>query len=339
MNKMSLVVIAGFMVSTVFSCTTVKKSQKNVIDEHLVQYRYNPMDAQVWPEWYDPGEKDTISVLIWNMYHFVDDYDNPYISHERESNPDENLPERRQKLAEALKILDADIIVFQEVESAQYIKAYADEYIPELGYEVVNARESFDFYMSVVVLSRIPVGNLTSYATITTDIVGFTGDDDDIDRQSFTNNRMWTAEILVNDDYYFYLTGVHLKARGGEHNIGWRIGQINYMRSQYERYLHSDPNARILIAGDLNFQSDAREMDVLLGKGSDIVFIDPVPDPQLLITHPADAPRRQLDHIIPNDKMAADMIAESVFVPEIFDSETMRLISDHLPVIARFVVR
>lgn len=315
------------------SCGTSQEIQQNDT------YRYNPLAEQVWPEWYDPAEQDTISIVAWNIEHFVDDYDSPYIDHEVENEPAENLPERRQELANALKELDADIVVFQEVESAQFIKAFADEYFPELGYEVVHGRESFSFYMNTIILSRIPVGNLTSYATVTTEIEGFEDDDDNWDRQSLTNNRMWTAEILVNDDYYFYLTNVHLKAGGGEHNENWRKGQIKYLRSQYERYLQMDPEARILIAGDLNFQSDADEMDLLLGQGTNTTFVDPHPDPQSIITHPADEPTRQLDHIIPNDAMYEDLVPDSVKIPELFDSETMRLISDHLPVKAKVVVK
>ena len=37
------------------------------------------------PTWYDASMHDTISVVTWNIEHFVDDYDSPYIDNDREN--------------------------------------------------------------------------------------------------------------------------------------------------------------------------------------------------------------------------------------------------------------
>ena len=97
-----------------------------------------------------------------------------------------------------------------------------------------------------------------------------------------------------------------------------------------------DPDARILVTGDLNTIPGDREFVQLLGPDTNLTFIDPLADVQAY-THTADDPQRQLDHILPNQKMMQDLVPGSATVATPFDADTMRFISDHLPVVAKFV--
>lgn len=289
------------------------------------------------PSWYDHTEYDTVSVVTWNVEHFVDEYDNPYIDNDRENNPGDDLAERRKLLAEALIDLDADIVVFQEIESAAYVESIAEEYLAEMGYRYFTSRESNDWYMNVVVMSRIPLGILYSYANPFTYIVGEEDDNGDPALQNLTNNRMLSVGVHVNPDYTFLLSGLHLKAGRGERNEGWRIGQINLLREHYSRISSINPDAKILVTGDLNTMPGDREFLQLLGDEESLVqFIDPLAGVQSY-THTADDPQRQLDHILPNEPMMEDLVPGSATIPMPFDAETMRFISDHLPVMAKFV--
>jgi len=288
------------------------------------------------PSWYDHTEHDTISVVTWNVEHFVDEYDNPYIDNDRENEPSDDLPERRKLLAEALIDLNADIVVFQEIESASYVQAIAEEYFEGMGYRYFTSRESNDWYMNVVVMSRIPLGLLHSYANADTFILGEEDDDGNPAAQNFTNNRMLSVNVHVNPGYIFLLTGLHLKAGRGERNEGWRIGQINLLREHYSMITSMDPDANILVTGDLNTIPGDREFIQLLGANTDLTFIDPLAGVQSY-THTADDPQRQLDHILPNDAMMQDLVPGSAEVAMPFDAATMRFISDHLPVVAKFV--
>lgn len=281
------------------------------------------------PEWYDYTQFDTISVLAWNIEHFVDEFDNPYIDHPRENNPAENLAERRQLLADALREIDADIVVFQEVESSAFIAAFAQEYFEDLGYQLFTGRESDTWYMNVVIMSRIPLGMLYSYSNIYTYR-------SDTSLQNQTNNRMVSVDVLVRPGFHFLLTGVHLKAGRSETDRNWRIGQLNLLRDHYTQVLAINPEARILLAGDLNIITGHREYYHMLGQGTAVEFVDPLGDVDSF-THPADNPTRQLDYVLPNTNMKRDMVADSKQILTPFEPNTMRLISDHLPVIARFV--
>ena len=288
------------------------------------------------PAGYDHTEHDTISVVTWNVEHFVDEYDNPYINNDREDNPGDDLPERRKLMAEALIDLNADIVVFQEIESAAYVESIAEEYLAGMNYRYFTSRESDDWYMNVVVMSRLPLGVLYSYANPYTYILGEQEDDGSPSIQNLTNNRMLSVDVHVNPDYSFVLSGLHLKAGRGDRNEGWRIGQINLLREHYAMISAMDPDARILVTGDLNMIPGDREFLRLLGANTDLTFIDPLADVESY-THTADNPQRQLDHILPNESMMGDLVPRSMQVATPFDAQTMRFISDHLPVIAKFV--
>jgi len=313
------------------SCGTTQPPASSETD-----YSYSPWDGAVIPSWYNPADHDTITVVAWNIEHFVDDYDSPYIDHPRENEPAENLPERRQLLADAITKLDADIVVFQEVESASYIQAWAEEHIEDMGYQLFTGRESTDWYMNVVIMSRLPLGMLYSYANISTPMLGQTDSDGNPSQQHFTNNRMVSVDVLVNPEYTFNLTGVHLKAGRGDRNEGWRKGQIDLLRAHYSRLLAETPGAKILLTGDLNTQPGDPEYNRVLGEDTDVVFVDPMSGRETL-THPTDRPTRQLDYVMPNTYMMQSKVPGSAVIPMPFDEETMRLISDHRPVMIRFV--
>jgi endonuclease/exonuclease/phosphatase family metal-dependent hydrolase len=93
---------------------------------------------------------------------------------------------------------------------------------------------------------------------------------------------------------------------------------------------------RFLIAGDLNMLPGDREFHHLLGDDDSPIFIDPLSGVDSY-THTSDNPVRQLDHLLPNKQMMEDLVPESAEIAMPFDPDTMRKISDHLPVIARFI--
>ena len=321
-----------FLLIFIASCGTIQQQTSS----STTAYSPNPWEVVAVPNWYNPADYDTISVATWNLEHFVDEYDDPYIDHERENSPDSSMAERRKILAVAIEELDADVVVFQEVESAAFVEVWAEEQIEEMGYRLFTGRESNDWYMNVVIMSRLPLGMLYSYANVSTPILGETDEDGNAAQQYFTNNRLVSVDVLVNPDYSFTLTSVHLKAGRGERNEGWRIGQVELLRSHYDQILSSNPSANILFTGDLNMQPGDREYTRLLGEETNVRFVDPMADHESL-THPSDDPTRQLDYVLPNEHMMERLVPGSAEVAVPMDRESMRLISDHLPVIARFV--
>ena len=288
------------------------------------------------PDWYNSNSMDTLSVVTWNVEHFVDSHDNPYIENDTENNPPSDMEERRQLLAKAIQQLDADIVVFQELESDSYLQTLAEERFPEMGYEAFGALESADWYMNVVVMSRVPLGVFSSYANITTPIIGQTNDKGEPASQVLTNNRMWTTDVLVSDDYSFSLTGLHLKAGGGDRNQGWRMGQINLLREHFKSSVANDSGKNMLVLGDLNTTPGSKEFKTLQGE-SPPNFVDPLAGTDAF-SHPSDSAYRRIDHILPNRNMEDELVPNSTSIAQPMPKEQMIKISDHLPLKAKFVV-
>jgi endonuclease/exonuclease/phosphatase family metal-dependent hydrolase len=142
---------------------------------------------------------------------------------------------------------------------------------------------------------------------------------------------------LVNEDYSFLLTGVHLKAGGGARNVGMRKGQLQFLQGQFKRFLHENPNRNMLIVGDFNATPDSEELQLLTNNNSPTQFIDNLP--KEVYSHPAKAPKWRIDHILPNTNMQAEYIQESMEVRYFFDKSVQDSLSDHLPVMAKFLTK
>lgn len=286
-------------------------------------------------------DDDTLRIATWNVEHFVDAYDNPYVDHPRENAPS-GMARRVDLFVEGVRTLDADVLVLQEFESEAFAETLAEERFPDMGYQFIASSESPSWYMNVVVLSRLPLGTLRSYDEVTTPIVGNTDSTGAPEAQRLTNHRMWIADVWARSNYTVSIAGAHLKAGRGARNAGWRMGQIQWLRAEFDQLLRADPKANLLVAGDLNALPDSRELAVLLGMSADARgaarFVRPFKE-KAVATHPADTPSRQLDYLLPSTTMAPEMVEGSFRVVQWRDAETQAMASDHLPVVGTFLAR
>ncbi|MDZ7681840.1 MAG: hypothetical protein U5J63_09070 [Fodinibius sp.] len=147
---------------------------------------------------------------------------------------------------------------------------------------------------------------------------------------------MWTTDVLVSNDYTFSLTGLHLKAGGGDRNQGWRMGQINLLRGYLESTMSNDSDKNMLLLGDLNTTPGSKEFKTLQGAEAPN-FVDPLAGTNSY-SHPSDSAYRRIDHILPNRKMEDELVENSTAVVQPLEKQQMIRISDHLPLEAKFLV-
>ncbi|MEL7169893.1 MAG: endonuclease/exonuclease/phosphatase family protein [Bacteroidota bacterium] len=321
--------------------------------------------AQALPSDYAYPAHDTVRVATYNVENFVDAFDNPYIDNDRENAPDlDALAEKGRLFAEAIRALDADVLSIQEIESEQQLKLLADALFPEMGYRFFASTESPNWYQNVVVMSRLPLGPLTSFSDVWTPIEGQTNDDGTPATTSLVNHRLFAVEVRARPDYTFTLIAAHLKAGRGERNEGWRLGQINLLRS----YLATlPPETNVLLAGDLNLLAGSLEYRCLTsGITPDFVENNPelVEEQPLLATcpnsgpsladrtrrrgvpefspedhtHPSEDPERRLDYLLVS-WMELEMVPGSMRTARPLPHADLARLSDHLPVVADFIAR
>ncbi|SDG63886.1 endonuclease/exonuclease/phosphatase family protein [Psychroflexus sediminis] len=292
-------------------------------------------DPQVVPADYQYPEDETFKVLSWNVEHFVDAYDDPYIDASRENDPTPEMENKLAYLAEALKNADADIIVLQEFESTKFLREIAKDHLTGMGYEFFASAPSDGWYMNVVLMSKFPLGILYAYGNVTTPVVDYKNDEGLSETQNNLNTRMWSIEVFPSKDYDFILTGLHLKAGRGERNESMRLGQINFLKDQFSRFVDRNASQDLLIAGDLNSTLGSQEIKTLKrGNTEGNSFFDPLPEE--VLTHPSDQPSRRLDYILFNGNMQDEYIPGTAKVPELLEDEKMQAVSDHLPIVIQF---
>ncbi|PPK87163.1 endonuclease/exonuclease/phosphatase family metal-dependent hydrolase [Neolewinella xylanilytica] len=292
-------------------------------------------EVQVTPAGYAYPDQATFEVLSWNVEHFVDGLDDPYIDNEREDKPNADMGTRVAYLAEALRKADADIVVLQEFESTKYLRQFAAEQLAGMDYAFFASAPSDNWYMNVVVMSKFPLGILYAYGNVTTPVVDYTNEEGLTETQNNINTRMWSVEVFPAEDYQFILTGLHLKAGRGERNEAMRLGQINFLKQQFTRFLNANASQNLLIAGDLNSTLGSREIETLkAGESEGETFYDPLPAD--LLTHPADDPSRRLDYVLVNGNMQKEYQPGSAEVPDLLAPEKRRVLSDHLPLSITF---
>ncbi|GAB4195801.1 MAG: endonuclease/exonuclease/phosphatase family protein [Thermoflexibacter sp.] len=289
------------------------------------------------PTGYTFPQKDTLSILTWNVEHFVDEHDNPYISNNREDKPRE-VEKRIGLLAEILKKINADVVVLEEFESRALAMRIAKDKLNSLGYRFFGGTESPDWYMNVVIMSKLPIGVVYSYGSIYTPIVDTKDSLGRLETQSNINTRIISSEILVNQKFSFILTGVHLKAGRAVRDSAMRIGQIQLLHAQSKRFLAEDKNTNLVIAGDFNATPESGEFQFLIKGDKKATFIDPLAGTNVF-SHPSEKPRWRIDHIIINKNMQKYLLPDGVKVAEGLDIKTLQQISDHLPIVARFAIK
>ncbi len=291
----------------------------------------SPANAEaVFPVKHKFNTGDTLRIATWNVEHLVDSIDDPYVNN-RIENAALVKVEKMQLLAEGLAQMNADVVVLQEAESANAVQALRDAYFPELGYYYITDARSRNWYQNVVIMSKLPLGEITSYGNVHTP-VAFTEDGEEkLQSQDYINTRMWSCEVLVNESYYLNLSGLHLKAGRKDRDKAMRLGQIRFLKTALANKLAANKDSKIMVLGDLNSLSDSEEITTLLNFGPKTVRLqDPLAP--TVFTHPANEPSRRLDYILYNTNLASDVISKSAQVGHFFSPEQMRLISDHLPV-------
>jgi len=291
--------------------------------------------ATALPIDYAYPDHDTLTVLSWNVEHFVDAWDNPYINHPREDSS-LRMEGREEELLVALRQAKADVVVLQEFESKSFAMRLAEK-VPELGYRWFAGNESPNWYMNVVVMSRLPLGNIRGYGNVTTPLINWEDEEGNPETQNHLNTRMITVEILARPGKTVYLTGVHLKAGRGPRNEAMRLGQVEYLKSQMARIQESDPDGLQLLVGDFNCTPSSMEFKALLEPDNSYTLIDPWAADSTVYSHPADEPRWRIDHMLANPAMTERMVAPTEY-RYFFDTVRQRALADHLPAIGAYLL-
>ncbi len=292
--------------------------QIEVLDEPL------PVKALAEPRRRPVGSELTLATF--NILNLFDEIDDPYRNDEStRTKPRSEL----EDVAKTIRKINADVLALQEVENRGYLRRFIEVFLADMGYEHVVHYEGNDVRgIDVCLLSRVPVGPVTSYRHIRFK--------DEADRTMSFRRDVLAVELLPPQGKPFEVWLLHLKSNSGgrEHAEPVRMGEAKELRRMLDERLGDDPKARIVVCGDFNDTWDSETLKTIVGTGPKAMrcAADELPE-EKRITYNREPYRSMIDFILISPGMAEHYVKGSY---RIHHGSVETIGADHNPVSARF---
>ena len=270
-----------------------------------------------------------VRIATYNLLNLFDGEDDPYHDDEgTRTKPRDAI----EKVAATIRKIDADVLAVQEVENRFYLDRVVRALLPDMGYREVVLFEGNDRRgIDVAILSRFPVGPVTSYRHLRFP-------DGNGVEMSFRRDLL-RARIEPPGGEPFEVFVVHLKSKGGgvEASLPIRMGEAGQLRKVLDSVLARDAGARFVVCGDFNDTIDSEPMRTILGTGPAALrhLIDDLPEAERISFNKAPY-RSMIDFILASPAMARCYRKGSAHIlPGTVEDSG----SDHNPVMATFDLR
>jgi len=273
---------------------------------------------------------DTVTIAAYNVLNLFDDVDDPYHADAaRDAKPRPQL----EALAKSIRALDADVLALTEVENRGYLERFVRVFLAGMGYQHVVLYEGNDVRgIDVAVLSRLPVGPVTSYRHLRFPDAGGT--------MIHYQRDLLRARIEPGEERTpFDVFVVHFKSKGGRDDGGIeiRLPEAKMTRTIFDGILKRDPGAAFVLCGDFNDYIDSDPVKTILGTGPTALaaFVEDLP-PDGRVTFNQKPHLSMIDFILASPAMARWYVPKSY---RIIPGSPETTGSDHNPVLARFKIR
>ena len=254
--------------------------------------------------------------------------------------------ESKAKVRETILAMKPDVIAFEEMGGISALLELRDalkaEGLDLPHYEHVRG---WDTNIHVAVLSRFPIVASRSHTNASFLLNG---------RRFHVSRGFSEVDIQVNPKYQFTLIGAHLKSRRAvpeADEAEMRFEESKLLREIVDKKLASNPNANLVVLGDLNDTYNTRGIKEIVGIGK-TKLVDTRPaerngDNQPHPTNPRYSPRNiswthyygvedsysRIDYLMLSPGMAKEWVTNETYIPTIPNGG---IGSDHRPVLATF---
>lgn len=278
----------------------------------------------------------TFRVATYNLESYVEEVNS--------TRPLKSL-EARAKIRENIRALKPDVIALQEVGSQVALEELRDSLRREgLEFPHIEYVRGFDTNVHVALLSRLP---LTARRSHTNDSFLLNG------RRFRVSRGIAEVDVQVGPQFSFTLLVAHLKSKrvvAAADEAEMRLEEAKVLREKVDALLASNPNALIVVAGDLNDTKDAASTRAVIGRGrSKLVDTRPAErnGDNLPSPNPAWEPRNitwthyygkedsysRIDYLLLSPAIARVWVPAETYV---LASPNWGLGSDHRPLLATF---
>jgi endonuclease/exonuclease/phosphatase family metal-dependent hydrolase len=251
----------------------------------------------------------------------------------------------RSKVRESIKALKPDVIAFEEMGEVRALKelqaALKAEGLDLPHWEHVTG---WDTNIHVAVLSKFPI---TARRSHTNDSFLLSG------RRFRVNRGFVEVDIEVTPAYRFTLFAAHLKSKRAvpeADEAELRFQEAKILREKIDARLAANPQANIVVVGDLNDTKDTRSTKAVIGIGKG-KLVDTRPaerngdntppanpnwdPPNISWTHfyGKEDSYSRIDYIMVNQNMAREWVKDETYVLAL---PNWGLASDHRPIVTAF---
>lgn len=270
------------------------------------------------------AQSDELRLAAYNAENLFDVFDNPYTEDDStEVKPRDEI----ERIAAALRQLDADVVALSEVENRGVLQAVVNEFLGDMGYRYVAVNPTNDARgINLGVLSRYPIDSLTSYRFRDLELPG--------EDQTWRFARdLLRITLELPQEKKLELFTVHYKSKrdsaGDPDSAKWRLAEATETAEIVANVIKLHPERWVAVAGDFNDTPDSPPLEAL----TDDLLIDAHAElpPAKRITYLREPYRSTIDFILVNRPMRQAMTA--AVVPT---NERLLAGSDHAPVVADF---
>jgi endonuclease/exonuclease/phosphatase family metal-dependent hydrolase len=276
-----------------------------------------------------------IKIATYNMEWFLDPVNvNPNIKDMRGVAP-KTEPDV-QKVAECIREMDADVVAFEEVENEGVIRGMLGKHLNDLKYKyVVVDRTNSTVGQNIGVISKKPIKAITSYRFAELKLPGH-------DRTWSFSRDLLKVTIQATPEKTLDLYVVHLKSKrdSGEDkkSANHRLAEMVMVKQIIGEQLAKDPEAWVILAGDLNDTPASAPLQTVLGKDEktgQALLVDPhagMPA-EKRITYLNEPYKETIDYTLLSPALAKRVVKEKtgVLANDVKDAKMLEG-SDHSPV-------
>lgn len=262
-----------------------------------------------------------LRLTTYNVLNLFDGLDDPNFSGDVEDVDDEKPLHELVAVARAIRAVDADVLCLQEVESAEAVAAFRDQFLADMGYEYLAAVDSGGPRgIEQAVLSRFPLSEPTNWPNKN---LGGTHP------EKYGNGTNWYAgqavefrrspmrvdvKIPSNDSAgvedagaFSTLTLFVVHHKSGFYNHYWREAEAKAIVGLMEPLL-ADPEARFAVLGDFNAEVGNDSVRAYLAAGLADAFAGGSEGSPELVSHESG---RRIDLILLSPALKAARIEGS----------------------------
>lgn len=273
-----------------------------------------------------------IRITTFNVENMFDDKDDPKLSGTFEDNDSTKPAEQLKAAADAIRLLDSDIICLEEVESEQAVKWFRDGWLKGLGYDYIASLDAGDPRgIEQAVLSRFPIKNVRNYnhqklGGSQPDKWGRENNKEAGSPYEFKRSPLQVtidvpntsvADLLKKagkaearaDTYELTLFVVHLKS--GRDYDAQRGAEAGGVVKLIDVLTKENPAANVLVLGDFNATLNQPAFKPFNDAKLPTIWADRNPQDRATMTHTT---ARCIDHIIYNANIKPELVMGSRFV-------------------------